>query len=186
MNRRGMAHHARAAKTLAVVGSRAAGTRTDPAVVQDRQRRQELEEHRSAAVRELGRVVVASAGTSRLLAQPLIWTSGAGEEPPSWRALALSDLFLVYVELTVTEAERMKTFASVVHFMDVADVKATSQIDDAGVTLRFGSGDVTVPWRELQRSATTDGAGLLGCRHVAAGDITLRRPCSWTARQPRP
>ena len=74
----------------------------------------------------------------------------AGEEPPSWRALALSDLFLVYVELTVTEAERMKTFASVVHFMDVADVKATSQIDDAGVTLRFGSGDVTVPWREFR------------------------------------
>jgi hypothetical protein len=95
-------------------------------VIQDRQWRQELDEHRSAAVKELGRVVVDSAGTRPLLARPLIWQSGVGEQSPSWHALAVTDRFLIQVDLTITDAERMKILASVVRFIDIADLEATS------------------------------------------------------------
>ena len=60
MDHSGRAHHARASRTPSVGGSNPAGRRQDtyPAGIQDRQWRQELDEHPSAAVRELGRVVV--------------------------------------------------------------------------------------------------------------------------------
>jgi hypothetical protein len=57
----------------------------------------------------------------------------------------VTDRFLVAVDLTITDAERMKTFASVVRFIEIADVQATSQEADARVRLRVGSADVTLP-----------------------------------------
>ena len=58
----------------------------------------------------------------------------------------MTDRFVVSVDLTITDAERMKTFASVVRFIEIADVQATSQDIEASVRLRFGSADRTVPW----------------------------------------
>ena len=85
--------------------------------------------------------VMTSAGARPLRARPVIWQSGVGEESPAWHALAVTDRFVVAVDLTITDAKRMKTFASVVRFMEVADVQAMSQDIEAGVTLRFGSRD---------------------------------------------
>ena len=91
-------------------------------------------------------MVITSAGTRPLLARPVIWQSDVGEASPAWHALAVTDRFVVSVDLTITDAERMKTFASVVRFMEIADVQATSQDVEASVTLRFGSADVTLPY----------------------------------------
>ena len=147
MDHRGRAHHARASRTPPVGGSNPPGTRhyPYPAANQDRRWRQELDEHPSAAVRELGRVVVTSAGTRQFRARPLIWQSDVGEASPVWHALAVTDDFVVSVVLTITDAERMKTFASVVRFVEIADVQATSQDLEASVTIRLGSADVTLP-----------------------------------------
>ena len=147
MDDSGRAHHARASRTPSAGGSNPAGSRheTYPAVIRDRQWRRELDEHHSAAVRELGRVVITCAGTRLLLARPLIWQSDVGEESPAWHALAVTDRFVVAVDLTITDAERMTTFASVVRFIEIADVQATSRDIEASVRLRFGSADVTLP-----------------------------------------
>ncbi len=137
MDDRGRAHQARASRTPSAGASNPAGRRhdTSPAVIQDRDWRQELDGHPSAAVRELGRVVGTSAGTRPLLNRPVIWQSDVGEESPAWHALAVTDHFAVTVDLTITEAETMTTFASVVRFIEVADVQAVSKEIDAGVTL---------------------------------------------------
>jgi hypothetical protein len=75
----------------------------------------------------------------------VIWRSDVGEPSPVWHALAVTDRFVVSVDLTITDAERMKTFASVVRFVEIADVQATSQDLEASVTVRLGSADVTLP-----------------------------------------
>ena len=75
----------------------------------------------------------------------MIWQSDVGEESSTWHALAVTDRFVVKVDLTITDAGTMKTFASVVRFIEIADVQATSQDIEAGVTLRFGSAEVTLP-----------------------------------------
>ena len=146
MDHTGRAHHARALRTPSVGGDDPAGRRHDPypAVVRDRRWRRELDEHSSAAVRELGRVVVSAAG-GPLRARPVIWQSGVGGESPAWHALAVTDRYVVAVELTITDAKRMKTFASVVRCMEVADVQAMSQDIEAGVTLRLGCAELTPP-----------------------------------------
>ena len=147
MDHTGRARHARALRTPSVGGDDPAGRRHDPypAVVRDRRWRRELFQHPSAAVRELGRVVVSSAGGRPLLARPVIWQSGVGGASPAWHALAVTDRFVVKIDLTITDAGAMKTFASVVRFIDVADVQGMSQDLEAGVTLRFGSAKVTPP-----------------------------------------
>ena len=147
MNHRGTAHHTRTSTTPTATGSNPPGSLRDTlaAVIRDRQWRQELDEQPSAAVRELGRVVITCAGTRPLLARPLIWQSDAGAESPAWHALAVTDRFAVKIDLTITDAGAMKTFASVVRFIDVADVQGMSQDLEAGVTLRFGSAKVTPP-----------------------------------------
>ena len=90
-------------------------------------------------------MVITCAGTRPLLARPLIWKSDVGEASPAWHALAVTDRFVVAVDLTITDAERMKTFASVVRFIEIADVHSTSQELDASVTVRFGGADVPLP-----------------------------------------
>ena len=136
MDHSGRAHHARASRTPSAGGSNPAGRRheTYPAVIRDRQWRQELDEHPSAAVRELGRVVVTSAGTRPLLARPVIWQSDVGEASPAWHALAVTDHFVVTVDLTITDAETMTTFASMVRFIEIAAVQGTSHDLEASVT----------------------------------------------------
>jgi hypothetical protein len=148
MDHRGRANQARASRTPAAGGSNPAGGRPDtyPAGIQDQQWRQELYEHPSAAVTELGRVVVISAGTRPLRARPVIWQSEVGEDSSTWHALAVTDRFVVSVDLTITDAGTMKTFASVVRFVEIADVQATSEDREANVTVRLGSADVTLPW----------------------------------------
>jgi len=147
MDHTGRAQHARASRTPSVGGSDPAGRRQDtyPAGIQDRRWRRELDEHPSAAVRELGRVVVSFAGGRQLRARPVIWQSGVGGESPAWHALAVTDRYVVAVELTITDAKRMKTFASVVRCLEVGDVQAMSQDIEAGVTLRLGSAELTPP-----------------------------------------
>ena len=147
MDHSGRAHHARASRTSSVGGSNPAGRRPDtyPADIQDRQWRQELDEHPSAAVRELGRVVVTSAGTRPLRARPVIWQSDVGEDSSTWHALAVTDHCVVKVDLTITDVGTMTTFASVVRFVEIADVQATSEDREASVTVRLGSADVTLP-----------------------------------------
>ena len=146
MDHTGRAQHARASRTPSVGGSDPAGRRQDtyPPGIQDRRWLRELDEHPSAAVRELGRVVVSAAG-SPLRARPVIWQSGVGGESPAWHALAVTDRFVVKIVLTVTDAGTMTTFASVVRFIEVADLQGISQDIEAGVTLRFGSAKVTPP-----------------------------------------
>jgi len=56
----------------------------------------------------------------------------------------VTDRFVVAVDLTITDANSMKTFASVVRFMEIADVRATWKDLEARVTLRLGGADVTV------------------------------------------
>ena len=89
-------------------------------------------------------MVVSGAG-GPLRARPVIWQSGVGGESPAWHAIAVTDRYVVAVELTITDAKRMKTFASVVRCMEVADVQAMSQDMEAGVTLRLGSAELTPP-----------------------------------------
>jgi hypothetical protein len=110
MDHTGRAHHARASRTPSAGGSNLAGRRheTYPAVIRDRQWRRELDEHHSAAVRELGRVVITRAGTSPLLARPLIWKSDVGEESPAWHALAMTDRFVVAASRS-SSARRTRT-----------------------------------------------------------------------------
>ena len=144
MEHTGRAQHARASRTPSVGGSDPAGRRQDtyPPGIQDRRWLRELDEHSSAAVRELGRVVVSFAG-GPLRARSVIWQSGVGGESPAWHALAVTDRYVVAVELTITDAKRMKTFDSVVRCLEVADVPAMSQDIEAGVTLRLGSAELT-------------------------------------------
>ena len=146
MDHSGTAHHARAWRTSAG-GSNPGERRPDTysADTHDRQWRQELDEHPSAAVRELGRVVITSAGTRPLRARPVVWQSDVGEASPVWHALAVTDRFVVSVDLTITEAARMKTYASHVRFSEIPDIQTTSQNVEAGVTFRFGSARVTLP-----------------------------------------
>ena len=108
MDRSGRAHHPRASRTPSVGGSNPPGRLHDThsAVIQDRQWRQWLDEHHSAAVRELGRVVATSAGTRPLLARPVIWQSDVGEASPVWHALAVTDRFVVAVDLTISRTAR--------------------------------------------------------------------------------
>ena len=122
MDHSSRAYHARASRTPSVGGSNPAGGRHDtyPAVIRDRRWRRELDEHPSAAVRELGRVVVSSAGGSPLRARPVIWQSDVTGESPAWHALAVTDRFVVKIVLTVTDAGTMTTFASVVRFVEIA------------------------------------------------------------------
>ena len=144
----GGAQHARASRTPSVGGSDPAGRRQDtyPPGIQDRRWLRELDEHPSAAVRELGRVVVSAAG-GPLRARPVIWQSGVGGASPAWHALAVTDRYVVAVELTITDAKRMKTFASVVRFVEIADVQATSEDHEASVRVGLGSANVTLPAR---------------------------------------
>ena len=141
------AHHTRASTTPSAGGSNPAGRRPDThsADTQDRQWRQELDEHHNPAVRELGRVVITSVGTRPLFARPVIWQSDVGEASPVWHALAVTDRFVVSVDLTITDAGRMKTFASVIRILEIADVEATSRDVEAGVMLLLGSAGVTLP-----------------------------------------
>ena len=149
MDHTGRAHHARALRTPSVGGDDPAGRRHDPypAVVRDRRWRRELDEHPSAAVRELGRVVVASSGTRRLRARPVIWQSELGEDSSTWHALAVTDHCVVRVDLTIIDVGTMTTFASVVRFVEIADVRATSEDREASVRVGLGSADGTLPAR---------------------------------------
>ena len=156
MDHTGRAQHARASRTPSVGGSDPAGRRQDtyPPGIQDRRWLRELDEHPSAAVRELGRVVVSAAGGS-LRARPVIWQSDLGEDSSTWHALAVTDRYVVAVELTITDVGTMKTFASVVRFVEIADVQATSEDHEANVPVRLGSADVTLP---LPGPESTDGS----------------------------
>ena len=84
-------------------------------------------------------------GTRPLRVRPVVWQSDVGEASPVWHALAVTDRFVVSVDLTITEAARMKTYASHVRFSEIPDIQTTSQNVEAGVTLRFGSARVTLP-----------------------------------------
>jgi hypothetical protein len=147
MNHRGTAHHTRTSTTPTATGSNPPGSLRDTlaAVIRDRQWRQELDEQPSAAVRELGRVVITCAGTRPLLARPLIWQSDAGAESPAWHALAVTDRFAVKIDLTITDAKRMKIFASVVRFIEIADVQARWHDIEASVRRRFGGAEEPLP-----------------------------------------
>ena len=143
-------HDAAAGRTLLEGGSGPAGTRHDASTrqigqQQSRRWHKELHDHDEPAVRELGDVVLASVATRPLLARPLIWQSEETEPSPTWHALAFTDRFVIKVDLTVTDAGTMKTFASVVRFIEIADVGATSPDVDASVTLRFRGAVMTLP-----------------------------------------
>ena len=87
-------------------------------------------------------------------ARPVIWQSDVGEASAVWHALAVTDRFVVAVDLTITDTGTMRTFASVVRFIEIAHVQATSQQINAGLTLRFGSAEVTLPSPVADRTNT--------------------------------
>ncbi len=103
MDHRGAMHHAPTQGSLSPGGPNPAGRRHDtpPTIIRDQQWRQELQDHHDdATVRELGDVVLASAGARPLLARPLFWPSAGEETSPAWHALAVTDHFMVKVDLT--------------------------------------------------------------------------------------
>ena len=61
---------------------------------------------------------------------------------------------MVAVDRTITDAGTMRTFASVVRLIEIAQVQATSQEINAGLTLRFGSAEVTLPSPVADRTNT--------------------------------
>ena len=136
MNQRGWAKERQAPRPRPASDSNTAGGRHDTPrpVTRDQQWRQELADHPSAAVREL------------LGGRPVIWQSDVGEASAAWHALAVTDRFVVAVDLTMTDTGTMRTFASVVRFIEIADLEATSHEVLASIRLRFGSADRTVPW----------------------------------------
>ena len=148
MDHRGKTHHAPTRRTPSPGGPNPAGRRHDthPTIMRDQQWRQELQDHHDdAAVRELGNVVLGSVGTRPLLTRPLIWQSAGQESQAAWHALAVTDHFVVKVDLTITEAETMTTFTSVVRFIEHADVGAMPPEVEGRVGPRFGGADLTVP-----------------------------------------
>jgi hypothetical protein len=52
----------------------------------------------------------------------VIWQSDVDEESPARHAFAVIDPFVVKVDLRITDAGTMKSFACVVRFVEIADV----------------------------------------------------------------
>ena len=148
MDHRGAMHHAPTRRTLSPAGPNPAGRRHDtpPSIIRDQRWRQELQDHhKDAAVKELGDVVLAAVGARPLRARPVFWQSAGGQASSAWHALAVTDHFVVKVDLTITETGTMTTFTSVVRFIELADVRAMPPEVAGSVGPRFGGADLAVP-----------------------------------------
>ena len=120
-------------------------------MTKDEEWRRFLTDAQEPVVASLGAAVVAAVGKALLVVKPLVWSTH-GEGGRTWRALALTDRFVVIAQLSMGDVDVLNTTVSVVPLAQVTELRWAIQTRRAWteqfstlVTLTSGASTVTLP-----------------------------------------